>query len=80
MQTHFSERQSFAVQSRLSVFTYGVYDVVVALGIVIPSVWVRSSLDTPKILAALADVVIAVVWRTIEVGSIPTGSTKYLLA
>jgi hypothetical protein len=38
MQTHFSERQSFAVQSRLSVFTYGVYDVVVALGIVIPSV------------------------------------------
>ncbi len=30
MQTHFSERQSFAVQSRLSVFTHGSDEIIVA--------------------------------------------------
>ena len=37
--------------------------------------WVRLSLSPTH--ATLADVVIAAVWRTVEVGSIPTGCTKF---
>ena len=37
---------------------------------------VRFLLGAP-IFATLADVVIAAVWRAVEVGSIPTGSTKF---
>ena len=52
----------------------------VAPHIVTVLVRVQISLVTPKkIYATLADVVIAVVWRTIEVGSIPTGCTMLII-
>ena len=40
-------------------------------------VWVRFLPGAPNN-ATLADVVIAAVWSTVEVGSIPTGCTKFM--